>query len=128
MSYQYKRADVCVVVCNICGDFSWVGDRHWRAMPEGTSEQPIHLCQQCQNVALWCSAHQQYHLPTALHRCACADCGGLFTSVVANVITRCPSCRRTTGDNAPPPTQPHTKPTPSLLHRLFSPHPSDHRS
>src|SRR4026208_1296522 len=63
MSYQYKRADVCVVVCNICGDFSWVGDNRWRTMPESTSEQPIHLCKTCQCAALWCSAHQQYHLP-----------------------------------------------------------------
>ena len=124
MSYQYKRADVCVVVCNICGDFSWVGDRHWRKMPESTSEQPIHLCLTCQNVALWCSAHQQYHLPAALHRCACADCGGLFTSVMADAITRCPSCRRVAGGSLPPPTQPNVKPAPSFFHKLFAVHTS----
>jgi hypothetical protein len=120
MSYQYKRADICVVVCDVCGEFSWVSDRHWRKMPESTTEQPIHLCQACQNVALWCPAHQQYHLPEALHRCACVDCGGLFTSVVAQGIMRCPSCRRLAGNNVPPAAQPSAKPAPSFIHRLFA--------
>jgi hypothetical protein len=122
MSYQYKRADVCVVVCNICSDFSWVGDPQWRKMAQSTDAQPIHLCKACRRVALWCPAHLQYHLPEALHRCACADCGGLFTSVVADAITRCPSCRRTAGNNVPPTTQPTTKPAPSFFDRLFSLH------
>jgi len=128
MSYQYKRADVCVVVCDICGDFSWVSDRHWRTMPESAPEQPIHLCQMCQNVALWCSAHQQYHLPEALHRCACVDCGGLFTSVVAHAITRCPSCRRTASASLPPPPPPTVKPAPSFIRKLFSVRSTHHRT
>ncbi|MDQ2997163.1 MAG: hypothetical protein M3R61_08940, partial [Chloroflexota bacterium] len=99
---------------------SWVGDSRWRTMPQSTSEQPIHLCKMCQCVALWCSAHTQYHLPNALHRCACADCGGLFTSVVADAIIRCPSCHRTAGASLPPPTQPTMKPAPSFIHKLFS--------
>jgi hypothetical protein len=120
MSFQYKRADVRVVVCDICDDFSWAGDSRWRTMPHSTSEHPIHLCKICQCVALWCSAHQQYHLPNALHRCGCADCGGLFTSVVADAITRCPSCYRAAGITLPPPAQPATKPAASFIHKLFS--------
>jgi hypothetical protein len=127
MSYQYKRGNVCVVVCNICSDFSWVGDPQWRKMAHGTEEQPIHLCRACRGVALWCSTHQQYHLPKAFHRCACVDCGGLFTSVVAEAITRCPSCRRAADDSVPPP-QPSAKPAPSLLHRLFALHTSHRRT
>jgi hypothetical protein len=99
MSYQFKRADVQVVVCDICGDFSWVSNRDWREMPQRTGEQPIHLCRACQRVAVWCPAHQQYHLPDVFHRRACVDCGGLFTSVVRDAITRCPSCRRMAGDD-----------------------------
>ncbi len=120
MSYQYKRTDVSVVVCDICGDFSWVSDRHWRAMPESTSEKPIHLCQGCQNVALWCAMHQQYHLPQTFHRCACVDCGGLFTSVVADAIIRCPACRRLAGDTIPSAEPPDMKHSYSFIHRLFS--------
>jgi hypothetical protein len=127
MSYQYKRADVRVVVCDICGDFSWMSDNRWRTMPKSTSEQPIHLCKMCQCVALWCSEHQQYHLPEALHRCACVDCGGLFTSVVTAAITRCPSCRRMAGASLPPAVQPNMKPAPSFIHKLFSLHTSDRR-
>ena len=128
MSYQYKRADVCVVVCNICSDFSWVGDSRWRTMPQSTSEQPIHLCKKCQCVALWCSAHQQYHLPHIFHRCACIDCGGLFTSVVADAITRCPSCRRIAAPSVPSTNPPSLKPAPSFLHKLFSLHAGNRRT
>ena len=120
MSYQYKRADVRVVVCDICSDFSWIGDRNWRAMPESSPESPIHLCPKCQRVAVWCPAHKQYHLPDALHRRACVDCGGLFTSVVRNGITRCPSCRRAAGESAadtPPRKQERPR---SLVQQLFS--------
>jgi hypothetical protein len=120
MSLQYKRADVRVVVCDICSDFSWVGDSRWRTMPHSTTEHPIHLCKICQCIALWCPAHQEYHLPDAFHRCNCADCGGLFTSVVSRGITRCPSCQRLAGDSLPPPVQPQTKPALSLIHRLFA--------
>jgi hypothetical protein len=128
MSFQYKRADVCVVVCDICADFSWVGDSRWRTMPHSTSERPIHLCKRCQCIALWCPEHDQYHLPEAFHRCHCIDCGGLFTSVVSRAITRCPSCRRLAGDDLPPPVQPQAKPSLSLFHRLFAPGTSHRRS
>jgi len=120
MSFQYKRADVRVVVCDICDNFSWVSDNRWRTMPQSTSEKPIHLCKMCRCVALWCSAHQQYHLPNALHRCACADCGGLFTSVMAAAITRCPACHRSASASVPALTPPLVKPAPSFIHRLFS--------
>src|SRR5947208_13294388 len=106
MSYQFKRPTVQVVVCDICDDFSWVGDRRWRTMPQSTIEKPIHLCRTCESVAVWCAVHQQYHLPDVFHRRACINCGGLFTSVVRDEITRCPSCRRAAGDyparTAPP--------------------------
>ncbi|HNP85643.1 MAG: hypothetical protein JST60_18260 [Chloroflexi bacterium SZAS-1] len=105
MSYQYKRKDTLVTACDLCHDFSWVGDRRWRAMPHSTAEDPIHLCQACQRVALWCDAHRQYHFPESFHRHACADCGGLFTSVVRNALMRCPACRRAAGEGgvaAPP--------------------------
>jgi hypothetical protein len=121
MSYQYKRADVVVVVCDVCGDFSWIGDRHWRVAPHSTIDQPIHLCKSCQRLAMWCPAHQQYHRPDAFHRCACVDCGGLFTSTVRDEIIRCPSCRRVMGDN-PVRTAPVDIERPrSLVQMLFSP-------
>jgi hypothetical protein len=121
MSYDSKRGDVRVVICDICGDFSWIGDRHWREMPQHTSEQPIHLCLACRPVAVWCPAHQQYHLPDTFHRHACVDCGGLFTSVVRDALTRCPSCRRAVGDvPAQPMPRGQTRPR-SFVDLLFSP-------
>ncbi|MFL5802558.1 MAG: hypothetical protein ACJ8CR_12565 [Roseiflexaceae bacterium] len=121
MSYEYKRPDVQVVVCDLCGDFSWISDRHWREMPQRTGEQPIHLCQICQRVAVWCPAHQQYHLLDAFHRRGCVDCGGLFTSVVRDQITRCPSCRRAAGDQPAQPAQREIGRRRSLVQLLFAP-------
>lgn len=97
MSYQYKRADTRVVVCDLCGNFSWVSNRNWREMPQRADNQPVHLCPACHPVAIWCPTHQQYHLPDVFHRRACVDCGGLFTSIVREQITRCPACRRSVG-------------------------------
>ena len=121
MSYQYKRADIYVVVCDACGEFSWVSDRRWRAMPQGSESAPIHLCQACQPQALWCQAHQQYHLPEVLHRHACSDCGGLFTSAARDQLTSYPSCRRAAGAAAPPAAWPSGERRRSLLDRLFAP-------
>ena len=120
MSYQYKRADVYVVVCDICSDFSYIGDQHWRMMPQGSAEHPIHLCATCQRVALWCPTHAQYHLPDTLHRRACVDCGGLFTSIVRDAIIRCPACRRNTGDYAADPAPSNRERPRSLMQQLFS--------
>jgi uncharacterized protein with PIN domain len=120
MSYQYKRADVRVVVCDMCGDFSWIGDRHWREMPERSGEQPIHLCRACQHVALWCSAHQEYHRPDMFHRRACVDCGGLFTSIVREALTRCPACRRAVSDTTARPAPQSVEQPRSLIQMLFS--------
>jgi len=120
MSYQYKRADVQVVACDLCGDFSWVGDRHWHKTAQSTVKQPMHLCERCQHVAVWCLVHQQYHRPDAFHRCACVDCGGLFTSIVRDELTRCPSCRRIAGD-FPARAAPAGKERPrSFVQKLFS--------
>jgi protein-arginine kinase activator protein McsA len=121
MSYQYKRADICVVVCDTCGDFSWVSDNRWHEMPHGSSAAPIHLCQACRRHALWCSAHQQYHLPDTFHRQHCRDCGGLFTSVARDRLTRCPSCRRAAGEDPAPIARPVSSPPRSLLQRLLMP-------
>jgi hypothetical protein len=126
MSYQYKRADVCVVVCDICGSFSWCSDRHWREMPKGTSK-PIHLCQACQPLAVWCESHQAYHLPDAFHRCACADCGGLFTSIVGRGLTRCPSCHRAAGDQPLQGVPPQMDRRRSFRQMLFAPRTSQHK-
>src|SRR5262245_32287838 len=121
MSYEMKGSDVHVVVCDICGDYSWIGDHNWRTMPGGTGEQSIHLCQPCRRVAVWCSGHHQYHLPDAFHRQPCIDCGGLFTSVVRDAITRCPSCRRAAGDYPAQTTQREPERPRTLLQLLFSP-------
>jgi hypothetical protein len=126
MSYQYKRPDACVVVCDICGDFSWNSDPNWRAMPGGTST-PIHLCQVCRPFAIWCEAHRQYHLPDAFHRQPCVDCGGLFTSTVSHMLTRCPACRRAAGEQpvlAPPP---HIRRPRSFRQMLFGLRTSHHK-
>jgi uncharacterized protein YlaI len=120
MSYQYKRADVQVVVCDICDDFSWIGDRHWRAMPQSNAACPIHLCPKCQRAAKWCPAHQQYHLADTFHRRACIDCGGLFTSIVRDAITRCPACRRAAGDGPTSNPLPAQERPRSFIRQLFS--------
>lgn len=120
MSYQYKRPDTQVVVCDACSDFSWVSDPQWRPTQQSSAEHPLHLCPKCWHVAIWCLAHQQYHLPDVFHRRACVDCGGLFTSVVRDAIIRCPSCRRLAGDlpTQPPPVEP--KRAGSFVRQLFS--------
>lgn len=121
MSYDMKGTDVHVVICDICSDFSWIGDHDWHVMPHRSGEEVIHLCRPCRRVAVWCPAHQQYHLPDAFHRQPCIDCGGLFTSIVQDVITRCPSCRRAATDypaQTIPPAQERPR---SLLRLLFSP-------
>ncbi|KAB8142622.1 hypothetical protein F8S13_13785 [Chloroflexia bacterium SDU3-3] len=102
MSYQHKSYG-WVVVCNVCNEFGPIGDRYLRRMEGGTDEDPIHLCAKCASIAMWCDAHQTYHLPDSLHRHACADCGGLFTSVVSEQIYRCPSCQRSHAPEAPAP-------------------------
>ena len=125
MSYQYKRVDIRVVVCDTCGGFSWMSDRRWRRMPHDSGAAPIHLCQTCQRHALWCQAHQQYHLPEVFHRQACSDCGGLFTSVVRDTLTRCPSCRRVVGADTPQTVLPSSDRPRSLIQKLFAPRASN---
>ena len=124
MSYEFKRRDCKVVVCDICLKFSYVGDRHWHAMPSSTTGAPVHLCGECRAVAVWCPAHAQYHLPTTLHRHACEDCGGLFTSVVRDRQTRCPACRRSAG--VQPPVRPEP-PARSWVRALFAPRTAQQR-
>ncbi len=120
MSYQYKRADAQVVVCDACGDYSWVSDPQWRPTRQSSAEHPLHLCPKCRHAAIWCSAHQQYHLPHESHRRACADCGGLFTSVVRDAIVRCPACRRLAGDLPRPAPLPEPKRPGSFVRQLLS--------
>jgi len=120
MSYRYPRPDVQVVACDICNAFSWVGDPQWRPMQHSTIEKPIHLCRTCRNTATWCNTHQQYHLQHTAHRRPCVDCGGLFTSIVQDGITRCPSCRRAAGDQPAPVAAPRLDRPRSFLQRLFS--------
>jgi uncharacterized protein with PIN domain len=125
MSYQYKRADTYVVVCDICGSFSWMSNRHWREMPQRVGNQPVHLCPTCRPTAVWCAEHQQYHLPDVLHRRPCADCGGLFTSVVREQFTRCPACRRSL--EAPSTVVPEPSRHLTLIQRLFALRNHQHR-
>jgi hypothetical protein len=103
MSYQMRPSGVQVVMCDLCGDFSGIGNRDWREMPHRVSDQPTHLCRACRHQGVWCSVHQTYHRPDAFHRHKCVDCGGLFTSVVREQQTRCPSCRRSGGKRTPLP-------------------------
>lgn len=118
MSLECKRGEPRLVICDSCGDYSWCGDHSWRLMPHSTVERLIHLCPACRPGAVWCAAHQQYHRPDALHRHACADCGGLFTSAARDAISRCPSCRRAAGDRPAPPQPRAARPVRSLAQRL----------
>ena len=121
MSYQYKRNDIRVIVCDVCGDFSSPGDHRWQPTAQSTVERPIHICPACRRVALWCPAHQQYHLPNSFHRHACADCGGLFTSVVRDALTRCPACRRAAAEIPRPSAPPRNERPRSWVQSLFAP-------
>jgi hypothetical protein len=94
MSFQIKPRYGKMVVCDACGDFGVIGDWDWRKMRCDELGQPMHLCRVCRPSAVWCSSHQQYHLPNSLHRRPCAICGGLFTSQVSQNIEHCPQCRR----------------------------------
>lgn len=93
MSYQHLSS-YALVVCDGCGVRGAVGDHDWRQMRASPGRTPIHLCPQCRRVAIWCEVHQRYHRPSDNHRCACADCGGLFTTSATSGITRCPGCQR----------------------------------
>jgi hypothetical protein len=111
MSYQTRPSGDHVVACDLCGDFSGIYNRDWREMPQRIGGQPAHLCRACRRMAIWCQTHQQYHQPDVFHRRGCADCGGLFTSIVREQITRCPSCRRAAGErSALPAPQPAEQP------------------
>jgi hypothetical protein len=94
VSYQKRYNFPRVVVCDICDSFSAVGDWNWRKMRYDQNNKPIHLCPQCRPAAIWCEAHQQYHLANTLHRRPCVACGGLFTVPVEKPIAHCPQCRR----------------------------------
>ena len=120
MSYQYKRPDAQVVVCDACNDTSWMSDPQWRPTSQSSAERPLHLCPKCRHVAIWCSAHQQYHMPDAFHRRACVDCEGLFTSVVRDGIVRCPSCRRLAGELPTQPPALEQKRPRSFVRQFFS--------
>lgn len=95
MSYQERFDHVDVVVCDICGRCGAIGNRDWREMRQDEHGAAIHLCRTCRRSALWCAAHEQYHLAESLHRRPCIVCGGLFTSKVGQNIEHCPQCRRT---------------------------------
>src|SRR6185503_4819381 len=101
MSYQLLENRITIVVCDICGEFSAMGDRDWSRMRYDAHDQPIHLCNKCRATAVWCAAHQQYHLEDSQHRRPCIVCGGLFTSYVRQNIEHCPQCRHDLP--APPP-------------------------
>jgi hypothetical protein len=101
MSYQLLQNHITIVVCDICGEFGAKGDRDWSKMRYDAHEEPIHLCYKCRASAVWCAAHQQYHLEDSQHRRPCADCGGLFTSYVRHNVEHCPTCQR----NQPVPPQ-----------------------
>ena len=92
MSYQRKSYG-WITVCDICQEFGPIGDRYIRAMPHSTADEPRHLCNCCRSQAVWCEAHNVYHLGESFHRHACSDCGGLFTSVARAQLRQCPSCR-----------------------------------
>lgn len=93
MSFQ-SRGNYDVVVCDVCRTVGAVGDNRFRLMRRDDAGTSHHLCASCRTWAEWCPTHQQYHLPDDLHRCACNDCGGLYTSRVRDQIARCPSCQR----------------------------------
>lgn len=113
MSYQLHAEKVPVVACDLCERIGAIGDRDWREMRTTAAGQRLHLCPQCRGRARWCEVHQAYHAPTDLHRCACAECGGLHTSVVADQIAYCPSCMRRHA--RPPSTAPRTNPLRQVL-------------
>jgi hypothetical protein len=113
MSYQLLNNHITIVVCDICGEFSAMGDRDWCRMRYDAQDQPIHLCRKCRPSAVWCAAHQQYHLESSQHRRPCVVCGGLFTSFVSQQIEHCPQCRR----NLPAPPQAPAR-RPALLASL----------
>jgi hypothetical protein len=120
MSYQVRHERYEVVVCDICDEYSYIGDRNWREMPQHRAEEPLHLCRKCKPNAVWCSGHQQYHRPDVLHRQPCVDCGGLFTSVARNSLTRCPSCQRSASNTVNTDTSTVER-SRSLGQKLFSP-------
>jgi hypothetical protein len=120
MSYQTRPSGDHVVVCDLCGDFSGIYNRDWRRMSEPAGDQPIHLCHNCQHLAVWCPAHQQYHRPDVFHRRGCADCGGLFTSIVREQLTRCPSCCRAAGERSALPAPQRAEQPSSLARLLFA--------
>ena len=97
MSYQERLPHGPVVICDCCGAVGAIGDRDWRQARGAGLTHPVHLCHSCQRHAVWCDAHQAYHLPETLHRKPCITCGGLFTARVSLGIDHCPSCRRDFG-------------------------------
>jgi hypothetical protein len=106
MSYQEIR-EVALVVCDGCGARGAVGDRDWRQMRRTSAGAAAHLCPSCRRSAIWCEAHQRYHRPGDSHRCACADCGGLYTTTIDSGIARCPSCQRAHTPARPAADPPH---------------------
>ncbi|HMP40095.1 MAG TPA: hypothetical protein PKA05_06920 [Roseiflexaceae bacterium] len=94
MSYEIHGAGCAVVVCDLCRARGAIGDRDWREGRPSASGGAQHLCRNCRQHAVWCEEHHAYHAPDSLHRCACKECGGLYTSVVKARINYCPSCLR----------------------------------
>jgi hypothetical protein len=93
VSFQ-SRGTYDVVACDACNTVGAVGDRRFRVMRRDAAGATHHLCDSCRVWAEWCDTHQRFHMPNDLHRRACADCGGLFTSRVRQRIRHCPSCLR----------------------------------
>lgn len=102
MSYRTISGGSWVVTCDLCRSVGPVYSP-LHAQVRTKDGQPLHLCRSCRRVARWCVAHQEYHLPKALHRTACATCGGLFTSRFDLGLSHCPSCRRDYALAAAPP-------------------------
>ena len=103
MSYQLLHNHITIVACDVCGKFGAKGDRDWCKMRYDAQGEPIHLCYKCRASAVWCAAHQQYHLEDSQHRRPCVVCGGLFTSFVRQNIEHCPQCRRLLPEPPPAP-------------------------
>jgi hypothetical protein len=93
MSYQLTERTT-LVVCDLCEVRGPIGDQNWRVTRCDANGAPLHLCINCRRTAVWCEAHARYHRPSDNHRCACLDCGGLFTTSFFSGVVRCPSCRR----------------------------------
>jgi hypothetical protein len=108
VSFQ-SRGTYDVVACDVCSTIGAVGDRRFRVMRRDATGATHHLCSTCRVWAEWCDTHQSYHMPDDLHRHACADCGGLFTSRVRQHLLHCPSCLREHTFSAMPTSTP-TKP------------------